>query len=439
MTTISKLPNRKKSLFFFFQLLCLLTVGVVEFLLMAKGKPVYTDLNQWILPGVVGSLAAFWVVSLWRCPRCLLRWDVCLGIAMAIWVLILELVNRGGQTADKPLPLFLSIYLMVLPFAAVTEDSHRQTGIRAAAGVFLAGAAYLLAWSLVLLAVGGTPELTQRFVRWREGRLNVIHHPNTMARIFMIAICLCLGFLEQAKERLSRGLLLLFAGLLFGGLALTNSRACTLVTCLLLGGNVFFRIWKGGRKGLIPALAAAAAVAAVSFLIANGLFRWQNGKILNAGLEAGSAIVVNQGSWSADLPSLNNRTVIWAGALKKIQNDPWILLRGAVDTKIDVGSFVASHSHNAWMETLLRLGVPGLLLSLIFSWRAGWTSLRILWHTEAGPWKKNIAMLALAMMVTSMLEPFLFVTNAGAQFFDYFFFVSLGYLTLWSRELKKQR
>ena len=120
---------------------------------------------------------------------------------------------------------------------------------------------------------------------------------------------------------------------------------------------MFFRVWKGGCKKLIPALAAAAAVAMASFVISNGLFRWQNNKLMNLAADVKSAIVINQGTWTADLPTLNNRTQIWMGALLKIQNDPWILLRGAEDTKIDLEFFVASHSHNAWMETLLWLGI----------------------------------------------------------------------------------
>lgn len=438
MTSFSKISGRKTSFSFLAQLLCLLAISAIEFFLMAKGKPIYANLHQSMQRAIIGSLIVFWAVSLWQCHRCFLRRDICLGILMAVWFLVLLVPRQKDPTSGLPVPLLLSIYLLALPFAAVTEDSCRQTGIRTVAIVFLAGAAYLMAWTLILLAVGDTPELTQRFVRWREGRLNIVHHPNTLARIYMIAMCLCLGFLEQAKTRLSRGLLLTFTGLLFVGLAMTNSRACTLVTCLMLGGNMFFRVWKGGCKKLIPALAAAAAVAMASFVISNGLFRWQNNKLMNLAADVKSAIVINQGTWTADLPTLNNRTQIWMGALLKIQNDPWILLRGAEDTKIDLEFFVASHSHNAWMETLLWLGIPGLLLSLIFSWRAGWASLHILWHTGAGLWKKNIAMLVLGMMATSMLEPFLFVTNAGTNFFDYFFFLSLGYLTLWSRELKKQ-
>lgn len=438
MTSISRIQERKASLFFYAQLLCLLAIGIMEFMLMAKGKSLYANLYQPMLRGIVGSLVVFWVISLWKSPRCFLRWDVCLGILMAIWFLVLELPRQEDPTSGLPVPFFLSIYLLVLPFAAMTEDSRRQTGIRVAAGVILAGAAYLMAWTLVLIAVGDTPELLQRSISWRAGRLTIIHHPNTLARIFMIAICLCLGFLEWASNRMFKGLLILFAGLFYVGMAMTNSRACTLVTCLLLGSNAFFWIWRGGRKRLLPGLAAATAVVVVSFLIANELFRWQNNKLTDLITMSKSVVVLHQGTWIDDLPTLNNRTRVWMGALRMIQENPKILLWGAADTKIDLGNVVASHSHNAWIETLLRLGVPGLLLSLIFSWRAGWASLKMLLHTEAGLWKKNIAMLVLGMMATSMLEPFLFVTNAGTNFFDYFFFLSLGYLTLWNRELKKK-
>lgn len=438
MKTNSKIADRKKSILFATQLLCLLIVGFMEFLLITQGKPIYTELYRRMLHGIGGSIVVFWGVSLWRGPHRFLWRDVCLGFVMVIWFLLLKLLRCDDDTTSQQVLLFLAVYLIVFPFAAVTEDDYQQAGIHTAAGVFLLGAAYLMAWVLVLLTEGETSELTQRLVFWREGRLNVIHHPNTLARIFMIAICLSLGFLEKTKERFTRGLLLLFAGMLFAAMALTNSRACILVTSLMLGGNVFFWIRKGGRKDLLPAFAAAAVVIIVSFLIANGLFRWLSNRLMNPIGDAQTVVHTHQGSWSTDLPSLNNRTQIWAGALQKIQNDPRILLWGTTDTKIDVGFFVASHSHNAWMETLLRLGAPGLLMSLIFSWQAGLASLQVLRHFEAGLWKKNIAMLVLAMMVTSMLEPFLFVTNVIFHFFDYFFFLCLGYLTLWSRQLKKQ-
>ena len=118
--------------------------------------------------------------------------------------------------------------------------------------------------------------------------------------------------------------------------------------------------------------------------------------------------------------------------------EPAILLRGGEYGKIQLELFASNHSHNAWLETLLRLGLPGLLLSLVFSWKALCSSLCILGRPESGQWKKNIALLTLALMITSMVEPFLFITTAGTNYFDFIFFLCLGYLTLWSRELKEQ-
>lgn len=441
MTTFPKIPDRKPALTFSAQWLCLLTISVMEFLLLALGESIYEDTRQlmWLVIG--GSLVLFWGVSLWQCSRCVMRRDVCLGILTVAWFLILELLRRSGQTSGQSIPLFLTVYLLALPFAAVAKDAHRQAGLLTAAGVFLAATACLLVLSLALFGVCRFPSAVQRFIFWKGDRIQIIHHPNILARIFMIAICLCLGFQERAKTVFIRGLLLGFTGLLFAGLALTNSRACILITCLVLAGNMFFRIWKGGCNRLIPALAAAAAVGMLAFLVYNAVFQWNSDRLLNpeAGfLTAGASLISPQGSWVADLPTLNSRTLIWAGALKRILDDPLILLRGAADTNIQLEQFLAYHSHNAWLETLLRLGLPGLLLSLAFSWRAGWASLHILRYTRAGMWKKNIAMMALAMMATSMLEPFLFVTAVRTHFFDFIFFLCLGYLTLWHQELREQ-
>lgn len=439
MTTISKLSDGKESRTFSARLLCLIIIGTVDFLLMTAGKSAYADLRWPILLSIGAALAVFWGVFLWQNPRQILRTDICLGILAVVWFLILELLRRSNQLLGLSIPQFLPVYLIALPFAAMTEDSRRQAGIRIAAGMYLAAAAYLVVWSFILLAVGEAPASLRSIILWSEDRLRVVHHPNILSRIFMIAICLNMGFLERTKKPVVRGTLLVFTGLLFACLALTNSRACILVTALVLGANVFLRMRKDSWKRLIVALAAAAALTAVAFLTANTLFRWNSDRLFQ-----GAAVITSsaapppapQGSWLADMPTLNNRTLIWYSELQKIQNDPWILLRGTDTTRIQVGFFEAPHSHNAWLEALMMLGLPGLLLSLVFSWRAGWASLRILLHSETGLWKKNISMMILAMMVTSVLEPFLFATNTTNHFFDFIFFLCLGYITLWSRELK---
>ena len=82
------------------------------------------------------------------------------------------------------------------------------------------------------------------------------------------------------------------------------------------------------------------------------------------------------------------------------------------------------------------LGLPGLLLVLVFSWNATWASLRVLWYGSIGMFEKNIALLVLSMMVSALLEPCLFITYQEWSFFDFFFFLCLGYLTLWSKRLQ---
>lgn len=438
MTTFSKITHRETSPSLSARLLCLLLIGVMEFLLMTKGKTVYADLYPLIPLTIYGSLAVFWGISLRQGPRCILQREVRLGVLTAAWFLFLQLLRLFIHTSGQNIPLFLCVYLVALPFAAVTEDSWRQAGIRIVAAIYLAAAAYLLAWSIILFFGGDSPALDERLVFWIGGRLYLVHHPNTAARIFMIAIFLSLGFQEQAKGFLARGLLLGFTALLFIGQALTNSRVCTLVTCLLLGGNMFFQLWQGGRKKLIRTLVLAAMVTVAAFLVSEGLFRWNSGRLLDPTSEEAYFAANLRGSWAADLPTLNGRTLIWAGALKKILKEPAILLRGGEYGKIQLEHFASNHSHNAWLETLLRLGLPGLLLSLVFSWKALCSSLCILGRPESGQWKKNIALLTLALMITSMVEPFLFITTAGTNYFDFIFFLCLGYLTLWSRELKEQ-
>ena len=85
------------------------------------------------------------------------------------------------------------------------------------------------------------------------------------------------------------------------------------------------------------------------------------------------------------------------------------------------------------------LGLPGFLLVLLFSWNATWSSLRLLWDTDTGMFRKNIALLTLATMVAALLEPCLFITYQEWSFSDFFFFLCLGYLTLWSKQISNNK
>ena len=72
------------------------------------------------------------------------------------------------------------------------------------------------------------------------------------------------------------------------------------------------------------------------------------------------------------------------------------------------------------------------MLSLVFTVLAVWNGAKLLLTPGTGLWKKVIAMLAMCVMATGFLEPYLFITNVYYHVTDFTFFFLTGYLDYWS-------
>ena len=454
-----KRGNSKVPFVLIVQLLALAVMGFVEFLVMTKGYPIPVNWGTLTNAGIALSLLAIWAITILKNPRAVFQRNVIWGIVMVLWFLIVEMNRRINYIPFQSLTVFAAVYLIAFPFASLAQDHERQAGIRIVSGFYIAAALLLMVLGLFLL-LGGTfsGQLSGR-VYWDGARLLVISHPNITSRIFMIALALCMGFFGESRKAWRKAVFLLVALLLLAGIALTNTRAVIIVICFIIAGNAFFLVFKNNRKRFIPGVLAAILAAVLVFTSSSALFEWNTERLTvqasmqtvqaesadAAQIEDEEASQDNQLKGNSnsgqqplltDLPTLNNRTTIWAAFLQKIQNEPAILLRGAVDSRLVL---VNLHTHNAWLEALIVLGLPGLLLVLMFSWNATWSSLRLLWSCSTGMFQKNIALLALAMMVAALLEPCLFVTYLEWSFSDFFFFLCLGYLTLWSKQIAKTK
>lgn len=466
------IQKQRRSFAFAVQLFSLLIMGIVEFFNMTKGSLLPVNLHLLTNAGIVLSIGGLWAVTLWRQPRAVLQRNVILGVVMVLWFLALELNRRINYIPMQSLTVFAVVYLVALPFAAMARDQDRQAGIYLVSAMYISAALLLLALALILLTGGRLPDAVTGQVYWDGARLFVLHHPNITSRIFMIATALCMGFLGQARKGWVKIVMLLAAVFLFAAAALTNCRAVVFAICFILAGNVFFLIYNHTRKRFLASAVAAVLAAVVLVSASNALFQWNSTRLLNRLSmetapeqvlileESGSDLNIHelilpeatpladapeqrllgnanshQDSLLSDLPTLNGRLDIWLGFRRKIINNPEILLRGVVDTRLIWGDL---HTHNAWLEALIMLGLPGFLLVLLFSWNATWSSLRLLWDTDTGMFRKNIALLTLATMVAALLEPCLFITYTEWSFSDFFFFLCLGYLLLWDRQIKRK-
>ena len=471
------------------QFLCLFITGM-----LACASVVLAHNATYSLQNYISLVFAciFFVATCIQKPKCKLSFSIILAFITISWFFILQLFPHVKQLKIHHYGLFLSTYLLAFPFSRVTRDENRQIGLRITAVFYIAAALALIGYAVILFS-NAVPVFLQNNIHWDGTRLKVLVHPNASARVFMIGIAFCLSIFHHIRSKGIRIFLLTAAVLMFLVQSLTNSRAAILMTCLLVAGTVFFSLSKGGCKRFFLGAIAGLAVLVVLFLSSQEIFRWHESR-LNAVAAAqaeraqqlsvsshqvteshGVVLLSNrtpsqnttltdtpdtalllsaaadqkdnsdpaspQNSFLQDLPTLNNRTRIWASLLHAVQEDPSILLWGTndMDELIEEQIGRVSHAHNAWLEVLFYLGLPGLIISLCFTAQAAWSSIRLLFHRQVTLEKKIISLLLLCLLVASTMEPSLFFTDKKWHFANFIFFLCLGYVSQWRRQLPKSK
>lgn len=464
-------------------MLLLLAAGVIEFLFI-------TLENQF--SGIGYYLAETYVIV-----PCLLllgymlreklgsfaRRRLLLAGAAVGWFVIVQCIHKLSGMENHPMATVFFVYLMAFPFASLADD-RKNAGLWCIGGVFIAAALVLVGYSAMLL-LDLVPGGMEAYLYWDGARLHALWHPNVAAGYFMIGIGFSLALCFLTRKKLVKVLLAGGIALQLMAMALTNCRTTLLLTGAMLGGTVFFLMCKGGGwRRMVLGLLAAAVILVGCFKLSGMLFQWNNDRLIadltavQAEPSSASAVPVpeaetaeviseeqegsteetaakevvliedtgilqgdnEQGSLADDMRTLNGRTLIWKAALKAIRNDKKLALWGTEysGTYITVYSPIpVDHAHNSWMETLMRMGLPGLLMSLVFTALSVWSAAKLILSPETLLWKKIIAMLAMCVMASGFLEPYLFLTNVYYHVTDFIFFFLTGYLDFWSNRKEK--
>ena len=463
-------------------MLLLLAVAVIEFLFITleslfSGIGYYLAENHVIVPCL---LLLGWALR--EKQTVFARRRLLLAVAAVSWFVIVQCIHKLSGMENHPMATVFLVYLMAFPFAALTDDRD-SAGLWQIGGMFVA-AALVLAGYTVLLLLDLVPGGLENHLFWDGARLHALWHPNNAANYFMIGIGFCLAFCVPARKRLTKVLLLAAAAVQLMAMALTNCRTTLLLTGAMLGGTLFFLIFRGGWKRFVLGLAAAALVLVGTFQLSGMFYRWNNERLLASFQTAQAAaeepaypeavqlaaltleeipteevpaaeapaqeqtepviledtgVILGdneQGTLSKDMRTLNGRTGIWGAALKAIRDSKALMLWGTEYSGTIISAyhpqFPVVHAHNAWMETLMRMGIPGLLMSLVFTALSVWSAAKLILSAETVLWKKIIAMLAMCVMASGFLEPYLFITNVYYHVTDFAFFFLTGYLDFWS-------
>ena len=408
-----------------------------------------------------------------------------LGFLMLAWAVAVEVLRiLFGIKCFAP-GVAACNYALALPMAFALEDERRQWGITAFALLYVLTGVRLCVQAIGLI-FEILPQPYSTFVCWDGARLRQMFHPTSCAALLMLGMGFCLALCSRTKKRWLRGLLIVLVIVQFVIQSMTNGRNAVGFTSLMLGGILFCAIRGSGWKRLPVALAVGAALTAVLFLSSQTMYSMHERQMYNEAVrqaqitrteenaaasqaeaqeadnevqtasqaepggfldQAGEMLAQIdehavltaenvQKSLREDLFSFNGRTTIWAEAVAGALRHPLILLCGT-DSMAEIlaegGKTRAEHTHNSCLETLYTFGLPGMVLALaitLLTLRAG---VIVLWR-NTDLWKSSVAVIALGLLGSSILEPYLFAAKNYHHYFCVIFLVTVGYLHQWSLE-----
>jgi len=448
-------------------LLLLLAAGVLEFLFITleslfSGIGYYLTETYLIVPCLL-----FLGYVLREKPTPFARKRLLLAAAAIAWFVTVQCIHKLSGMENHPMATVFFVYLMAFPFASLTDD-RADRGLWWIGGLFMAASLVLVGYTALLL-LNWVPAGMQSVLYWDGARLHALWHPNISACYFLIDIGFSAAFCVRTEKPWAKLLLVAAIVAQFLAMALTNCRTVLLMTGAFLGGMAFFRIFRGSWKQLLLGLMAAAVLLVGSFKLSGMLYRWNNDRLVAAYMAAqeqaapqetvpaenssasavpgtGAPLMVDeagiirgnngQGSLTGDMRTLNGRTYIWEAVLAAVRDSKALALWGTEypGTVISAyGWFSAIHAHNSWMEVLLRMGLPGLVISLVFTVISAWSAAKLVLRKETELWKRIIAMMTVCIMAAGFLEPYLFITNVYYHVTDFMFFFCTGYLDYWCR------
>lgn len=402
-----------------------------------------------------------------------------LGGAFFAWPLLLQLydlrfmTSSGDHIARFQSYTFFCEYVMLLPFACVAQEQDRPRGLIVFAGLFTAGTA-VLSWGLLRFVLGQMPDPVPEVYVWTSARINAIWNGNLTAAIMMVGIGFCVTLALLTRKRWLRCCLVLLAVIEYYLLSLADCQGVNLMLSVLAGGVGFFcvfpnhnRTWKRAVLALAAALVLCIGVHQLNGWVYGLHFdsymnhpeRYQNSEItmqreaaqnapqIQSETEDEEKTVEDQVATYHDyrgsighLLTFGRRTSIWSAAIKGSTANIRNLLFGVRDIPAMFNEYTGRyypHAHNAWLHTLLVLGIVGLAFALYFTYLALKAGILLMFFRESRFYQKLISMLTLSFMGTQLLEAQIFCGEWPTNFLNMAVLICLGYMVYWEKHTKK--
>jgi len=377
-----------------------------------------------------------------------------LGIAYMGWFFFSRLL-LGPKVLVSSSSIFciLSVsLLMALPFASIMEEEQNKKGLLIAAtigAVVFSASAWIGIAITFITRMTGLNLLGGAFYVGDDGRLWTYGHPNNAACLFLIGL-FCTGYLIftlRKKWCTISGIIMILG--LWTAIAFTGSRTVMLQCSAAAAALIFVQICTSHRHPVVFRVVLATIAAAVSMLLVYKGFEWTVEGLAGSSASAETVSVAVEEEVSEtrpniavrplkdDLKSFTGRTRAWKGSLELIKAHPEVLITGLPDNEImpQLNHYIGkrpydyAHAHNAYLQVVLNLGLPGLLMSLVFTWLSLKSALTVVFAIRR---KRTFAdcIIALAgpvLLIATITEPFLFTEQINIPPCNFYFFLFLGY------------
>ena len=257
---------------------------------------------------------------------------------------MLEFDSAAGYLRDRVAkPLFMVIFALLVGAAVAKSEKPEKFLIPTLLSVWVMGSMVVV---FVLLSGVGLSRLADSEARGTLSALGL--HANDLGRLYAVSYALLLFTWAEARGSGFRLALLASMGLVVAALLLTFSRGAFFGFIVV---NALFLLWRHNAR----TLTVAGLLAAVALLLLPDVVYDRIATGFGSGLNAITAGRL-EGLWLPLVPEILRSPVYGNGIGSILWSDVMRLQGGA---GIVIG---ATHPHNAYLETLLDMGLAGLIL-----------------------------------------------------------------------------
>jgi hypothetical protein len=396
------------------------------------------------------------------------------GIKFLLFGLLFSLTYLLVYGSGRGFYPFFCEYMMLLPYAALSHEKEKGTGLKIFAG-FYAFTLAVMSVLAVFQCLNRIPYVLQPlylqpgFFWERDFYLQLFWHPNVLGAIFMLGTGMTVALACSTKHLWSKITLALLAAVGYLFTSLTYCRTAIILTAFIISGVVFFLIYRDNKsaKRILLALLAAAATMSVLLYAYSFIFkvhvnyqrqiRTETEEITETvddsstkkSHPAGESDSENKekssgaehdvfGDLYEGLHGFTERDRIWKSAFKGIAENPKVLFTG-VD---DIPGFIngrygirsKAHAHNSWIQMLLSMGIWGFAFTVVISFLAIKNSFLLLFRKKSTMFQKSICLFTLAVMGLGFFEIYLFGEYYPVNFVNAVYLLCTGYVTVWAKE-----